>query len=86
MDYSLKLFIVMMTMVVAAAMMFMTIRKDETYSDKRMRKIPVRIDDGRKRGAQQLPPEEEQSDNRPLALYLGFLLFVYFLFLFLRFA
>ncbi len=87
MAYSLKLLIVMLMMVIATAIMFMTLHKDETYSEKRMQKIPVQIDDGRRRRMNRLPPpEEEQSDNRPYALYLGFLLFVYLLFVFLRLA
>ncbi len=87
MDYSLKLFIVMLMFVVAAVMMFMTLRKDETYSEKRMQKIPVPIDDGRRRTAHRLPPqEEEDTEHKPYALYLGFLLFAYLLFVFLRFA
>ncbi len=87
MDYSLKLFVVLLMMVIAAVMLYMMIRGDETSSEKHMQKIPVPIDDGRKRQMNRLPPhEEEQGDNHPFALYLGFLLFVYLLFMFLRFA
>ncbi len=87
MDYSLKLFIVMLMVVIAALTMFIMLRRDETTPEKRMQKIPVPIDDGRRRRVPRIQPqEEEQSKNIPYALYLGFLFFAYLLFLFLRFA